>query len=215
MIISPAMMKTFEECQQKYLYIYVDKINLPQNKYFYEKGKNIHALANYFIKGYDVSKMEKILTEEETKIWNYLKTVKYFDYEFVKSEYQLTSKLSNSWIGGRLDALVKNEENYYILDYKTGSIPQNAEYDYQTMVYLLSADKLLKKYNTLNFVYLDLKNFDEKIIIFDENFKKTYEEKIKKTLENLEHVKNTHSVMLKNNKCNCDYCCICAKNLLQ
>ena len=94
MIISPAMMKIFEECQQKYLYIYVDKISLPQNKYFYEKGKNIHALANYFIKGYDVSKMENILTKEEKQIWDYLKKVKYFNYEFVKSEYQLTSKFS-------------------------------------------------------------------------------------------------------------------------
>ncbi len=215
MIISPAMMKIFEECQQKYLYIYVDKISLPQNKYFYEKGKNIHALANYFIKGYDVSKMENILTKEEKQIWDYLKKVKYFNYEFVKSEYQLTSKFGEKWIGGRLDALVKNGENYYILDYKTGSIPQNPEYDYQTIVYLLCADKLLKTYETLNFVYLDLKNFDEKVITLDENFKQKYEEKINKILASIEQVTNSQAVMLKNNKCKCDYYCICKKNLLQ
>ena len=52
MIISPAMMKVFEECQQKYFFTYVEKISLPQNKYLFQKGKNIHAIANYFLKGY-------------------------------------------------------------------------------------------------------------------------------------------------------------------
>ena len=68
MIISPAMMKVFEECQKKYIYMYVDKINLPQNKYFFEKGKNIHAMANYYLKGYDISKLENALSDVEKNI---------------------------------------------------------------------------------------------------------------------------------------------------
>jgi len=211
MIISPAMMKIFEECQQKYLYMYVDKINLPQNKYFYEKGKNIHAMANYFLKGFDTKKLEQALNYEEKKVWTYLKSSKYFKYDVINSEYQLTSKVDEYWIGGRLDALVKNNNDYYILDYKTGSIPQNPEYDYQTMVYLICAAKLLKKYDSLTFVYLDLKNNDEKVIQFSENLKNEYLEKIKKVLFNINLVKNSHSVLLKNNKCNCDYYCICDK----
>ena len=212
MIVSPAMMKIFEECQQKYLYIYVDKINLPQNKYFYEKGKNIHAMANYFLKGYDVTKLENALNQQEIAIWDCLKNSKYLKYEYINSEYQITSKQGEYWIGGRLDAFVKNGKDYYILDYKTGSIPQNPEYDYQTMVYLLCADKLLKKYDSLSFVYLDLKNNDEKIVNLSEDLKKEYEEKIEKILFNMNLVKNYRSVLLKNNKCNCDYYCICDKN---
>ncbi len=212
MIISPAMLKVFEECQQKFIYMYLDKISLQQNKYFYEKGKNIHAIASYFLKGQDTKKIEMALNGEEKSIWNYLKSTKYFKYDVIGSEYQLSCKIDNEWIGGRLDALVKNGEDYYILDYKTGSIPQNPQYDYQTMVYLLCADKKIKKYNSLSFVYLDLKNNDEKSIKFSKEIQKEYIEKITKTLNKLLLVKKFRTEMLKNNKCNCDYYCICRKN---
>ncbi len=212
MIISPAMLKTFEECPQKFVYIYSDKINLPQNKYIYAKGKNIHAMANYYLKGYDISKFENSLTNEEQNIWNYLKNIKYFKYEVVNSEYQLSCKLENNWVGGRLDALVKNNDDYYILDYKTGAIPQNPEYDYQTMVYLLCADKIIKKYDSLTFIYIDLKNNKEKSIKFSENLKLIYKEKLKKILNEINTIQILPKKVLKNNKCNCDYYCICKKN---
>ena len=212
MIISPAMLKIFEECRQKFVYIYLDKINLPQNKYFYQKGKNIHAMANYYLKGYDISKLEKALTNEEQTIWNYLKNTEYFKYEIVNSEYQIACKFKDNWIGGRLDALVKNSDDYYILDYKTGSIPQNPEYEYQTMVYFLCADNLIKKYKSLNFVYVDLKNMNEKIIKFSQKLKKEYEDKIEKILFDINLIKKSKVTLLKNNKCNCDYYCICKKN---
>ena len=64
MIISPAMLKIFEECPQKYKFMYVDKISLPQNKYFFEKGKKIHAIASYYIKGFDVGFKMYIIQRE-------------------------------------------------------------------------------------------------------------------------------------------------------
>lgn len=210
MIISPAMLKIFEECPQKYKFMYVDKISLPQNKYFFEKGKKIHAIASYYIKGFDVSKLENALNETERKIWNYLKSTKYFKYEFLKSEYQLNMKITEYWIGGRLDALVKDENNYYILDYKTGEIPKNPEFDYQTMIYLLCADKKIKNYDSLSFVYLDLKNNSEYKIQFADELKAMYQEKLLKTLKQLDLTTNYKQKMLQDNKCNCDYCKICS-----
>lgn len=210
MIISPAMLKIFEECPQKYKFMYVDKISLPQNKYFFEKGKKIHAIASYYIKGFDVSKLENALNETERKIWNYLKSTEYFKYEFLKSEYQLNMKIAECWIGGRLDALVKDENNYYILDYKTGEIPKNPELDYQTMIYLLCADKKIKNYDSLSFVYLDLKNNSEYKIQFTDELKAMYQEKLSKTLKQLVLTANYKQKMLQDNKCNCDYCKICS-----
>lgn len=210
MIISPAMLKIFEECPQKYKFMYVDKISLPQNKYFFEKGKKIHAIASYYIKGFDVSKLENALNETERKIWNYLKSTEYFKYEFLKSEYQLNMKINECWIGGRLDALVKDENNYYILDYKTGEIPKNPELDYQTMIYLLCADKKIKNYDSLSFVYLDLKNNSEYKIQFTDELKAMYQEKLLKTLKQLVLTANYKQKMLQDNKCNCDYCKICS-----
>lgn len=210
MIISPAMLKIFEECPKKYKFMYVDKISLPQNKYFFEKGKKIHAIASYYIKGFDVSKLENALNETERKIWNYLKSTEYFKYEFLKSEYQLNMKIAECWIGGRLDALVKDENNYYILDYKTGEIPKNPELDYQTMIYLLCADKKIKNYDSLSFVYLDLKNNSEYKIQFTDELKAMYQEKLSKTLKQLVLTANYKQKMLQDNKCNCDYCKICS-----
>lgn len=210
MIISPAMLKIIEECPRKYFYMYVDKISLPQNKKLFEKGKNIHAIASYFIKNFDVSKLENALTTEEKDIWKYLKNTKYFGYEFINSEYQISFKLDDNWFGGRLDALVKNKEDYYILDYKTGAIPKNPEFDFQTMIYLLAVDRLLnRKYKSLNFVYLDLKNKDEKIINFLDDFKRKYEENLKKVAQKIEISQSFQKISNQGNKCNCDYYKFC------
>ena len=210
MIISPAMLKIIEECPRKYFYMYVDKISLPQNKKLFEKGKNIHAIASYFIKNFDVSKLENALTTEEKDIWKYLKNTKYFGYELINSEYQISFKLDDNWFGGRLDALVKNKEDYYILDYKTGAIPKNPEFDFQTMIYLLAVDRLLnRKYKSLNFVYLDLKNKDEKIINFSDDFKQKYEENLKKVAKKIEISQSFQKISNQGNKCNCDYYKFC------
>ncbi len=210
MIISPAMLKIFEECPQKYKFMYVDKISLPQNKYFFEKGKKIHAIASYYIKGFDVSKLENALSEKEKQIWNYLKTTEYFKYELLKSEYQLSAHLGKNWIGGRLDALVKDRDKYYILDYKTGEIPKNPEYDYQTMIYLLCADKFLKNYDSLCFVYLDLKNNSERKVQLTEELKEEYTNKLLATLDKISSGTKYKRNKLQDVKCSCDYYKICS-----
>ena len=138
---SPNMLKTFKSCRQKYFLKYIQQITMPQQASFFEKGKKIHALANYYLRGDNISKLEKALNKDEQSIWNILKQNEYFQKEYIKSEYNLSCKIGDFWIGGRLDALVKDSSAYYILDYKTGQIPKNPEYDFQTMVYLLSASK--------------------------------------------------------------------------
>jgi len=182
-IYSPNMLKTFKSCPKKYYFKYIQQISLPQKTSLFEKGKKVHALANYYLRGDNISKMEKALTPSETEIWEKLKNNKFFQMDYVNSEYNLSCKIGDFWIGGRLDAVVCHQKtgepegrkaseyqmqrgmetkmqrpvnndsttrpfnnstdmdlaalNYYILDYKTGSIPKNPEYDYQTMVYLL------------------------------------------------------------------------------
>lgn len=173
------MLKTFEKSKEDFFFKYVEKVSLPQRSKIFEKGKNIHALASYYLQGFDITKMEKVLTENEKQNWENLKTSKYFKYELINSEYNLSCKIGEYWVGGRLDAFVKNNKDYYILDYKTGQIPQNAQYDYQTMIYLLCADKFLKgDYASLHFIYLGLKNGEEKEILLNKDLKKEYETKI-------------------------------------
>ena len=105
---SPNMLKTFEVCPKKYYFKYIQKISVPQKSSLFEKGKKVHALANYYLRGDDISKMEKALKDEELKLWEILKQNEFFQKTYVNSEYNVSCKIGNYWIGGRLDALMKD-----------------------------------------------------------------------------------------------------------
>jgi len=107
---SPNMLKTFDECQMKFFFKYVEKISIPQRAKLFEKGKKVHALANYYLKGSDIQKMERVLTSDEKTTWDSLKSSKYFKLTVINTEYNLSCKIGDYWIGGRLDALMCDEE---------------------------------------------------------------------------------------------------------
>ncbi len=201
---SPNMLKTFELCPKKFYFRYVKNISMPVNDEIFEFGKNIHALASYYLRNENIDRMEASLNEREKEVWEYLKGVNYFKYETVETEYNLTARIGNHFFGGRLDALVKDGDKYYILDYKTGSIPKNAKYDYQTMIYLLSVQKFFKTDN-VTFVYIDLKNKKEFVIELTPELTKEYEEKLAKITEKIEH-EDYHK---KQEFCPCEYKIIC------
>jgi len=181
-VYSPNMLKTFEECPKKYEFRYIQRMSVPQSANIFEKGKKIHALAHYYLRGDDIEKFLPLLSAEEQIIWQYLLSNRYFQMSYVNSEYNLTSRLGDFWIGGRLDAFMKSENNYYILDYKTGSVPKNPAEDFQTMIYLICAEEILKKgwgdNFSLEFVYIDLKNNKNIEVLFDKDKKNLYEHKI-------------------------------------
>lgn len=198
---SPNMLKTFEACPQKYYFKYIEKISVPQKSNLFEKGKKVHALANYYLRGDDISKMEKALNSEELKLWEILKQNEFFNKTYVNSEYNLSCKVDNYWIGGRLDALMKDDKNYYILDYKTGSIPKNPEYDYQTVIYLLCASKMYG--DNIKFVYIDLKNNQNSIINFNSTKAQEYEKRITDICNKITNIQFSEEI--EHSKI-CDFC---------
>lgn len=206
---SPNMLKTFKSCPLKYKFKYIDRISLPQKASFFEKGKKVHALANYYLKGDDISKFEPTLNENEKIAWNNLKSNEFFSYKYVNSEYNLSCKIRDYWIGGRLDAIVKKHKNesetYYILDYKTGSIPQKPEYDYQTMVYLLclSSAPFITPQDQIKFVYIDLKNNQDCVIDFTQEKKVEYEKAITTICSNIENIQIPEDI---EHQKMCDFC---------
>lgn len=206
---SPNMLKTFKSCPLEYKFKYIDRISLPQKASFFEKGKKVHALANYYLKGDDISKFEPTLNENEKIAWNNLKSNEFFSYKYVNSEYNLSCKIGDYWIGGRLDAIVKKHKNesetYYILDYKTGSIPKNPEYDYQTMVYLLclSSAPFITPQDQIKFVYIDLKNNQNRVIDFTQEKKVEYEKAITTICSNIENIQIPEDI---EHQKMCDFC---------
>ena len=189
-IISPNMLKTYDECPFKYYLRYIQQISAPQKETPFEKGKKIHALANYYLKGYDISKLERTLSSEEFSVWQKLKTNEFYNKTYVNSEYNLSCKTNGYWIGGRIDAIVKDENTYYILDYKTGSIPKEPAFDYQTMIYLLAAKKRFTDIKTFKFVYIDLKNNQNHIIELTDDLSEEYEKRIKTILDKIDSTKD-------------------------
>ena len=175
--LSPNMLKTFQECPRKFDFRYLQDIQMPVNDEIFEFGKNIHALASYYLRNENIDKMEKSLTPKEFEVWQYLKSCKYFGYEVVNTEYNLALKIGKHFFGGRLDALVKDGNKYYILDYKTGSAPKNAKYDYQTMIYTLCVKEFFKTDN-VTFVYLDLKHREEVVLPFSSDLEEDYKKRL-------------------------------------
>ena len=201
---SPNMLKTYELCQRKFHFRYVKNINMPTNDDVFEFGKNIHALASYFLREENIEKMEKALSAREAEVWQYLKSLKYFGYEVVNTEYNLAVRVGTHFFGGRLDALVKDGEMYYILDYKTGSAPKNSKYDFQTMIYILAVQEFFKTEN-VTFVYLDLKNRDEVKIVLTPELKEEYRQRLIEIAKKIE----AGELPAKKEGCTCDYSLIC------
>ena len=200
-VYSPNMIKTYISCPKKYYYNYVENISMPQSSTPFEKGKKVHALANYLLQGINIDRLESALTKEERAVWELLKNNEFYNKEYFKSEFYISAKVDKYWVGGRIDAIVKEEEKYYILDYKTGSTPKNPEYDFQTMIYLICADKYLKKYESLSFVYINLKDKNNYIIEFTPEMKGIYEQKILDICSRIIEDKNYPQ-----NQENCRYC---------
>lgn len=204
LMISPNMLKTYELCPRKFYLRYVKNISMPVNDDIFEFGKNIHALASYYLRGENIDKMELSLSEREAAVWNYLKGIKYFGYEVVNTEYNLSLKLGDAFFGGRLDALVKEDDTYYILDYKTGSAPKNAIFDYQTMIYLLAVSKFFKT-DKVKFIYIDLKNKEELAVDYSPELGEEYQ----KWLVNAAGKINSDEIPPKKTECNCEYKAVC------
>ncbi len=166
MIFSANMLKTYKSCPYKYKLKYVERFSLPQKFEIFEKGKKIHALAHYYLKGDDISQIETALTPDEALVWESLKRNEFFNKKTYSAEFDLNCKVGDFWVGGRLDAVVTDGEgNYFILDYKTGRVPRNSAEDLQTLVYIAALREHLKgQYKSLKFVYIDLKNDENHII---------------------------------------------------
>ena len=51
------MLKTFKECPQKYEFLYLKKIQLPESAKNTTSGNNIHNLIDFYLKGQEIRKL--------------------------------------------------------------------------------------------------------------------------------------------------------------
>ena len=191
----------------KFFLRYIEQIPSPTLDINFSTGKNIHALASYFLKRLNIEKFEKALSGKEVEYWNFLKGCRYFNLELMGIEKSVSMRLDKYWIGGRMDAIVKENNDYYILDYKTGGVKDDMKYDPQTMIYLLLCESLYKDYNSINFVYIDVKNKKEVIINLTDELKSEYEKKLLEICNKMHNIKPT--ILKPSQACKCEYSKAC------
>jgi len=144
-------------------------------------GSKYHALMCQYLRNYDISKMKKEL-KNPIVFDKFLKTIN--KNNFIKTEYSFLVKdeLNNKpyYLTGRYDAIYKENKNYIIYDWKTLNIPNNAQDDLQTIVYLYTASKVFKT-NLIKMRYVSI----EKGIFQDIDFTKEeiYKKRIDKIIE--------------------------------
>jgi len=206
-IFTPNMLNIYCDCAYKYYLNYVRDVKIPQNDIPFMVGKNVHALASYYLKGEDISKYD--LPPKEAHLWNNLMKIEYMRMKPVKVEQSILVKVADNWVGGRVDAVVvDNQNNYYILDYKTGNIPQDYKYAFQTMIYSLGCNSLFDDINTLKFVYINVRDVETKEVLFTESLKSEYETRISDVISSIK--KDSFSVRKHSEKCNtCQYQKVC------
>ncbi len=129
-------------------------------------GSMYHALICQYLKGYDISKMEKEL-KNKSVFDNFIKTIK--PDNFVKTEYSFLTKEKLQekpyYLTGRYDAIYREDDSYIIYDWKTLNIPYNVEDDLQTIVYLYTASEVFNTKN-LKMRYISIEKGEYKDIIY-------------------------------------------------
>lgn len=210
-IYTSGMLKTYTECPAKYNLMYNEHIQIPYDNTNSEIGNKIHALINYYYKGFDISRMTNFKDDENAsllkELWNNFLEIK--PKNILKSEYVFNAKLmENTILTGRVDGIFKNGKNIIIADWKTGSENLDIENNAQTEVYLYSIYVLLKevrvidKFENLSIIYYFLKNKTQKQIILSAEFF----EKTKKNIISLTKRINADNEYLKGNMVNCESC---------
>lgn len=211
---SAHMLKTFVECPKKYKLMYENGLSIPQNKKAAEEGKKIHALINYSLQGFNTTKLSETLSQNENEMWKNFVELDIKKSDLFASEYGFNVKLDTYWLNGRIDAIIKKEDNYTIYDWKTGKSPKNFEKDLQTAVYLTSFyeilryKKLIIAPQQLSFIYYNLSNNSFDKIIFSDELKGEYYSLITGIITNIEDNNYLKKEIAKTcQKCNFEILC--------
>lgn len=171
---------------------YEDSLFLTPDSISTKKGQNLHNFIRYYISDFDVSKIENSLSKPDRefiqKIRSYkslscLKNAskKHLEQPFLvkcspfnpqnsapNKDFNKT-KNNHFYLTGRFDAVLEEENEVQIYDWKTINLPKNPESDIQTVVYLYCASKLYKT-KDLSITYVSLSKDESIKIPYNEDY---------------------------------------------
>lgn len=155
---------------------FIDKIELIEENKDAILGNKFHSLICYYLKNYNIKKFENSLLNEEKELFLKIKNSKTMaiakntSEKYIEQPFFIKEFLNNKpfFLTGRFDAILKMEDKYIILDWKTKNLPKDANNDIQTIVYLHCASKLFNTKN-IEMIYYSLYNDEEKNVKYNEN----------------------------------------------
>ena len=204
-------LQTYDECPQKYKLCYIDKVHIVESlrtQNLSQTGNRLHNLINYYLKGMDTTKLISTLYNDEKILWHNFITSEIKNYTNKASEFAFNVKIDNHWLTGRIDALFEYDENYIILDWKTGEHFRSENAKFQTSFYLLCmyeilrAKELIKSPEQLELHYMNLQTDSTIKIKFDKDLYLQY----KTTILNIINEINTRTNFICNRTDKCPKC---------
>ena len=189
-------LQMYDECPQKYKLCYIDRVHIVEPVSQTKTGNNIHNIINYYLKGNDVTKLIEALPSGDKLLWYNFKNSDVKNYKVVESEYPFNLKIDEYWLSGRIDALFEFDENYIILDWKTGSSFTPERVKFQTSFYLLCMYEILKLKKLINtpeelsLQYLNLAANSKITIPFTQELYMQYRKQILEIITSIQEQKN-------------------------
>lgn len=209
--------ESWRTCRKKFFYKHEKKLRLPEEFSKYKLGKEIHALVNYYFRGFDVQSLINSASNDVQEHWGILKDSKLLNFKPIATEWEFNSKIGDSeyWLVGRIDAILFDEQRkkYIIADWKTGqNIKQYPLESYQCKMYLYAF------YNAHKQLGIDIKHEDVEFVFFktedgqlsdltcySEKIHKEIEQELLTTINNIEKEKEFPKISTEPQK-TCDYC---------
>ena len=221
MVFNHDKFNTWKTCKRRFYYKYIKELIMPEPETVYELGKEVHALAYYHLKGFDISRFINNLDNETLKHWESLTKHPVLKNKLIEAEWGFNSRIGDTkyWFIGRIDAIFYNEnlKKYIIADWKTGqNIPRDPENSFQAMTYLYSLNKAHKDLGlnicSKDLIFQYIKTPDDinvTPIIYSEEKEKAFENIFIKYITEIENEKEYKSPEECPAPKFCQYSCLC------
>lgn len=217
---------TWKTCKKRYYFKYINGLNWAEGENNFKLGKSVHALINYYLRGFNIDKLLLNADEDIKNSWDVIENHPILKNKVIATEWTFNSKIKNtkSWLNGRIDAIFydSDDKKYIIADWKTGqNIPKDPDNSFQCMIYLYSfynAQKDLRlefAHDELVFQYVKI---SDKVEIYSIPYSQEKEKIFGRIFEDLVNEIESEKIFNNSNPCalkNCQYKILCEKKLAQ
>ncbi len=185
-------LKLLNKSTEEFKIKYEQNLCLIQDNQNAKAGENLHKFLCYYLKDFDTSKIEAAFSMkdknfiEDIKNLDAVKILKSAHRKFIEQPFLVKCHFQDKsgvfYLTGRYDAVLIKNDSINIYDWKSANIPDDPEFDIQTITYLYSASKLYKTKN-VSIEYVSLTKDEAVKVCYNTSY--NYFEKIESIVNKL------------------------------